>query len=777
MKVVLSSWFHRLAVGLLRHRLIFAAGFSALSLGLLAGMLHLRVDFSARAFFGSDDPSLGALDEFRAAWGPDDGAVLIAAETREGSILTRERLEALADLGARLEATDGIRRVTGVWNLRLPVDEAGALAFRSALERMRARPGAEDRVAAELLQDPLLVPLVISSDGRYAAVAAELGVDPDDIGAVRPRVRAIEEILAAAEGQHGLTYHLAGQPVVRAGLLELILRDQVVFVPLSFLVMAVLLALLFRRFHGVFLPLLAAALPSSLVMGVMGYLGEPIGVVNQVYFTLLPVIAVSGGVHFLSRYYEEAHRLGASEDTLLPHDRHTAILHAVRFVGGACLFSALTTAIGLLSLQLSGMHVLRSFGLYSAVGVTLAFLTLVILVPLILSVTRGRVPDPDRERRELVISRLLGRMADLSLEHPRAAVVACLAVLAFGLWQGRAVVVDNTLTGMLRDDHPAARANRVVDEHLSGVISLEIEVRGPPGALDDPAVLRALDEVEEKARGYAGVRAVQGPPDVLRRANRAVAGEDRLPEEREINAQLAFLAGDSDVFKLFLDEDRGRGRVSIRTRDMGGAAFSRLEGDVRRDLAAAFERHQLAGKGLSFVVTGTAAASYHGVNRLADDLRSSILTAFVIIFGVIVVVFRSVRIGLLAVLPNSVPLVLGYGLLGLLGWPLEPGPAVVFTVALGIAVDDTIHLLARTLEEQSQGRDLKEAVREAIVRSGRPVIITTVILVAGFGVNVLSGFPTNAKVGALGAFVLTCALLGDLFVLPAMLVLFGDRRR
>lgn len=777
MKVLLSSLFHRLAVGLLRHRLLSVVGFIGLSLGLLGGALQLRVDFSARAFFGSDAPSLRDLDSFRRAWGPDDGAILVAAEAEGGTVLTKERLEGLAALAGHLEAVEGVRRVTGIWNLPLPLDEGGTLAFRSAMERVRARPGDQERIARELTSDPLLVPLVVSKDGRYAAVAVELGVNPDDIGAVRPLVRQVEDVVRSAQGQHGLRYHLAGQPVVRAGLLELILGDQTLFVPISFVVMALLLALLFRRFHGVFLPLLSAALPSAFVMGVMGYLGEPIGVVNQVYFTLLPVIAVSGGVHFLSRYYEEAHHLGASHATLLPNDKESAVVNAVRFVGGACLFSSLTTVIGLLSLQLSDMHVLRSFGLYSAVGVSLAFVTQIVLVPLILSVTRGRVLDPDLDKREALISRVLGRMADLSLRHPRACIAGGVVVLGLGAWQGQHVVVDNTLTGMLRDDHPACQANRVVDEQLSGVISLEVDVRGPTGALDDPALLAALDEVEQRVRGYAGVRAVQGPPDVVRRANRAVAGDDRLPAEREVAAQLAFLAGDSDVFRQFLNDERSRGRMMIRTADMGGAAFSELEAKVRDDLGKAFEARGLQNKGASFVVTGTAAASYHGVNRLAEDLRWSILTAFVIIFGVIVVIFRSLRIGLLAVLPNAVPLVLGYGLLGLLGWRLEPGPAVVFTVALGIAVDDTIHLLARTMEEQSQGRSLEEAVREAIVRSGRPVIITTVILAAGFGVNALSHFPTNARVGALGAFVLLCALLGDLFVLPAMLVLFGKRKR
>ena len=270
--------------------------------------------------------------------------------------------------------------------------------------------------AAKTLRDENLVPLLLSEDGTAAAVVVKLNADPDNIRAMRPMIDHIREV---AQTFPALSSSLAGTPVLRSALLELILNDQVIFVPLAFLLMAILLGLLFRRFHGVALPLLGAALPSALVMGVMGYAGEPIGVVNQVYFTLLPVIAVSGGIHLLSRYYEEAERTGLQDATLLPQDRSTALVQTLTTVGGACFFSAATTMIGLLSLQASPMHVLRGFGVYSAVGVLFAFATLVVLVPLILSVTRARTLDPIDRDRESRIDRVLERAAQFPLRWPK----------------------------------------------------------------------------------------------------------------------------------------------------------------------------------------------------------------------------------------------------------------------------------------------------------------------------------------------------------------------
>jgi predicted RND superfamily exporter protein len=773
LSLIVSSLFHRLASLLMRRRVWFALSFAFVVVAVGAGAAKLRVDFSARAFFGGDPETLATLDAYQSAWGADDAVVLVVAQSPRGSVLTRERLEAIEELRLQLGELDGVGESAAITSLRLPVNEGGTLAFKTPLEQLPEAEAERRRFAAELQKDALISPVALSADGRTTGIALEIAVPPDDIAQVRPVVEAIDEVLARGGGD--LELSLAGRPVVRSRLLGLILGDQVRFVPVSFLAMAFLLLLLFRRFHGVFLPLLVAGIPAGLVMGVMGYLDQPIGVVNQVYFTLLPVIAVSGGIHFLSRYYEEANRLGAHQTTLLPFDRRTAILQAVRFVGGACLFSAMTTVIGLLSLQLSSMPILRAFGLYSAVGVGFAFITLVVLVPLILSVTRGRVLDPELEKKQARMDHLLAALGSIPLRFPRSCVAAALLVLAGAGWLGSFVVVDNSLSGMLEAEHPTTRAGRVVDEHLAGLVSIEVDLLGEPSSFHDPAVLAALQKLEKRLAKLEGLRSVHGPAAAIARANEALTEEPGLPGSAALAAQLGFLAEGQGYLERFVNDDRSRARIVVRSPDVGARAFAELEGRVRHSLDEAFARPPLSDDKLSFVVTGTASASYAGILRLAEDLRLGILTAFGIILFIIIVIFRSLRVALISILPNGLPLAVGYGLVGLLGWPLEPGPAVVFTVALGIAVDDTIHLLARTSEARASGLGLDESIREAIIHTGRPVIITTVILTAGFAINMASSFPNNARVGALGAFVIFAALVADLFVLPALLKLFGER--
>lgn len=286
-------------------------------------------------------------------------------------------------------------------------------------------------------------------------------------------------------------------------------------------------------------------------------------------------------------------------------------------------------------------------------------------------------------------------------------------------------------------------------------------------------MVRATRAFEDELRGRDDVRVVEGPGRIIARTHEALTGEASLPKTRALLSQLAFLQEGSGFYAAVLSDDRAHARVVLRTADVGGRRFALLEAAVREAAARYTALPEVAAAHIRADVTGTASLQYSGVNRLAEDLRLSLTTAWLIILAVILLIFRSVRVALISVLPNALPLLAGYGFIGLTGWPLEPGPAVVFTVALGIAVDDTIHVLARTSEEHRRGAGLDAAITQALVHTGRPVVITSIILSAGFAVNVFSAFPNNARVGALGALVILVALVADLFVLPALLKLFG----
>jgi predicted RND superfamily exporter protein len=758
----------RLADLVLDNRAVTGVILALLFVGSLIGAKDLAVDFRVTTFFGGDDPAADYFEEFVEYWGADDDVLIVVVQADEGDLLEPDRLRRLVTLSEAIEGLDLVERVDSIATVPQMRGETLGLDLTPVIETLPTDEAEYREWRARLLEHPLYVPSLLSADGTVAALLIETEASSDDIRAVQPLVKALRDQLAIHEGQDGLHYLAAGIPAVRADFFAAFMSDQAKFVPLGMALIILCLFVVFRRMHGVVVPGLAAALPVAMVYGIMGWTGEDIGLLNQVYSTLLPAIAVADGIHLVSRFHEEARRRAAPGEVLTPEVRREAIRAAMSRIGAACFLTSLTTGIGFLSLQAAQMPVLRSFGLYAAVGIFLAYGTVLFVVPLLLSFTRGTVPEAGREDAPTPLDRLLLGSARFSTRRPGIVLGATAVVFAVSVFFGLRVQVDNHLTRMLQPEHETTRANAVADAQLGGILGLEIDVQGEPGILKDPAVLSGLLALEDWARELPQIRTTAGPASYLATMYEFSTGERRLPGTTAGAAQFFLMAEGDEALGRQLASDYSRGRTLLRVQDEGGIKFGELAARVQQKLD-----EELAGLPVTAHLTGTPYVAYRGINNVTGDLRTSLILAFVVIALVILVLLRNLRAALLSLLPNALPLVVGYGLLGMMGWLLDPAPAVVFTIALGIAVDDTLHLMVRTREELRAGRSMEAAIHHAVLHSGRAVSITSVILMAGFGVNMLSSFPATILLGALGSVVIGVAWACDLFVLPALLAAFG----
>jgi predicted RND superfamily exporter protein len=767
--------FGRIAVWVLEHRRATVLLLLMVYAAVLAGGVRLQVDFSARAFFGTDDPAAATLDRFVEEWGTDDGTLLVLVDGQGRDLLRPDRLELIEEIGGAIEALPGVAEVLSISTVpylhspaeghlisaplreTLPVGEGGAAA------RVEGRTAWRDR----LLATSQLVPTLLSPDGHIAAMLVDFDIDTDDIGELRPVVFAVNEVLEEHDGRLEMRFLGAGVPAIRANMIHSIQRDQLILAPASLLLMGALLLLLFRCWHGVLIPVVSAGSPALLLLGILGWTGEPIGLINQVYLVLIPVIAVADSIHLVSRFHEEARRLEPGVRRIDADLRRRALVRSADAIGLACLLTTATTVVGFLSLMAARMTILRSFGGYAAVGLTLAYLGVLIQIPLMLSTVRS-IPRKRRSRSGFnPVDQILLRCANVSISRPSR--ILALVALGCGLCValGSRVVVDNWLTGSLPVDDPAVRANVLADGELAGVISLQFDLEGP---MDDPELLRALHGLEVLAGEQPHLRAVRSPATFVALAHDFLFGERRIPEGgRRIQRLLLVLEGE-DLMSELMSLDRSRGRIQMHTVDPGGRAFERLATELQLRVQEALE-----GLPVELRMTGTPYVAYRGINHLTTDLRNSLLLAFGLIALILGMLFGSLRILGLALVPNALPLLGGYALMGLTGWILDPMPAVLFTVALAIAVDDTIHLLVRYREERRLGVGLDEAIRDSVLHTGRAVVVTSIILMGGFFVDSFASFPANAIFGRLGVAVIFVALLCDLFVLPALLVRFGRR--
>ncbi|MFO7567835.1 MAG: MMPL family transporter [Enhygromyxa sp.] len=731
----------RTIAALLRNRALALASVALIMFGAAFGTLRLRVDFSSTSFYGDDSEGARRFTEFTDRFGADDANLLVlvhvAGADDEQGLLAPERLAAIAELARALEAGPQVERVSSIASL----------------------PPAARQLA---------VPTLLSADARASVIVVELEFSSDDVMRTKAAVDGLEPILAAhdpALARLGLDRELAGVPAIRAGFFELVVRDQTLFVPLSLSLIGLALLLVFRRLHGVLIPAFAAAVPTLMLVGLMGWLGEPIGLLNQAYFTLLPVILVADAIHMVARFYEER-RSGATDGPADLDLRQRAIVRAASQVGLACLLTSLTTGVGFASLALANMPILRSFGLYAALGVGLGFCMVMVLVPLLLSF----VGDHERVR-PLPGLRPISAVATLAIARPKLVLILSAALLGAAVIPAARVEIDNTLSGLLDDDHPTSLASRRVDAELGGVLGLEFELQAPPGVdLRAPELLALTHGFESWLAEQPEVRAVEGLASLVAGTG-ALLGEERaIPDDRPgLDARLLVLAGHAPLDRHVREEGRYL-RIHAGLPDAGGQAFV----DFAERAEAELER-RLDGTGVLAHATGTPLLAYRGVNRITADLRASFALVFVIVVGLIGLLFRSAWPALVSIVPNGLPLLLGYATIGLLGEVLDPLAAVILVLALAIAVDDSLHVMVRTREELRRGAGVEQALTRALEHSGRAVALTSIVIAGGLALNLLSSFPPLQMLGLLGVVVISWALVADLLVLPALLVLLRGR--
>jgi len=327
--------------------------------------------------------------------------------------------------------------------------------------------------------------------------------------------------------------------------------------------------------------------------------------------------------------------------------------------------------------------------------------------------------------------------------------------------------VDNFLTHALPTEHPITQGNYRIDEVMNGIVPVEFSFIGGEGDFRKPENLARLETVirfvEER-----GIQGVAGLPTLVRELHKKLGGSDTLPDSSAAVAQLLLLVEDSEdagVWRL-VSEDYSHARVFGTSIDSGSQAFLVLKKELDAFLEKTFE-----GTGIRSTVTGVATVASNAFLDLVNQLLFSLLAALLVIMVSIVLIFRSVKMALAGLLSNTLPLLVGLAWYGIGDTYLNPAPAVVFSIALGIAVDDTIHVLARYREELQRQSSYVEAIVAAMTHSLGAIVITSVILVAGFLVIGYSAFPQNQQFGVLGAVIIFLALVADLLFTPACLML------
>jgi len=730
---------------------------------------RVPIDNSLEIWFLEDDPALTRYREFLADWGNDE-AVVVGLFDPDG-VLRPETLDLLADLSERLERLEHVEGVTSLATV-VPVrnDAEGTLVI-DRLYEAPVDPADLEAIRARIAEDPLYREHLLAPDGRATLLSVQLETSPEFDRlrrAILAEVRAtIEATLREAGRDPDADWAWGGIGVIHVALNRLVMSDAARFTVLTTLLLVLGLGVAFRRVAAVAACLLSVGSATLLLLGAYFGTGLSLNMVTMVLPTLVMVVGLTDSVYFLMTF-----QLLRSREPEAPV--REAVVEALGFCFWPGLFNSITTSVGFLAFLSAHMEVVRHLGVFAGVGVACAFLSSLVVCSLVIDRFPGRVApraartgaSPGAGARAFAwLARAVPPRRRLLLAA--SALVAGLAALGISRLR-----VDSYSLAYFYPDHEIRADDAALLDAFGPYLPLELVVHTPaPGDVKRPDVLRGVESLiaEVIAEEETVARAISLSA-VGRRLYRVFADDPAgpIPASRDALEQLF----------LFYDPLRPGDPVQLTDAKWQSTRFQfKIENEGARAGRELLERiHARAPDHLPPDVELVSGGYMPLYGKLIDHLVwgqvTSIAITVVVVFCLIALLFRSLHYALLSVVPNVLPVAATLGLMGALGINLDVATVLVAAIALGVAVDDTIHFLFKFRAALAASGDPEQAVRDTLTTTGRAITATSAVVILGFAVLCMGQIMTVALFGLLLCTAMLAALVAELFVTPALLLTF-----
>ena len=736
-----------------RWRLVaIIAGLLAVLSGL--GALRLGFDPSPMVYFHPESPERIALAEVEARHAPPRHAVFVV-EAEDGSVFAAGPLTAVADLTRRVEARDDIADVRSLATLSLP---GGRLADAEKIDADRAA-GVEQAVN----QDPSPTIGILSGDRGVIAIVAALepATDAETFATVR-ELKALDD--AITEAHPGVRIGLTGDAALDAAFPEAILSDLLTLVPVQVVLIVVLLRIALQSIWPTLALLAVLGAATAFTMGLAGWSGHTLNGATAAVPTVLLGLAVATSVHIILAF-QQALRDGLGKDA--------ALRQALEVNAAPVTLATVTTIVSFLCLNFSDSPPFRQFGNLVAIGLAATLVLAFTLLPVLLK----RLPASQARRREGAEAWMAG--LGCGVIRWRWLLIALFVLVTAGAGYGvTRITFDDRFANYFDERFEFRRATDLYEDRVSGIMRIRFSVPAADGeALSDHGYLRDLADFETWTVRQVGVTDVSSLLDITRAAHGRLPGvsEDGVPNTDAIGAQILALAAMSDDGRASLDRladaDRSHGLVTVSLRGVSSSEVLDFAGDAEARLAE-FATSRAA------PAVGTPILAAHLSDRNTKAMIIGTAVALTAISLILVFALRSLRFGVVSLVPNLLPLVIAYGAWGFLFGEVSFAATMVSAMTLGIVIDDAVHFLSKYLRARRvRGLAPREAVVSSFRTVGVAIVVTTVSIATGFLVLTFSGFLVNHQLGLLTAITLGAALLADLLFLPPLILLLDRRRK
>ncbi|HCM1068713.1 efflux RND transporter permease subunit [Vibrio parahaemolyticus] len=726
--------------------------------------LYFRGDYDI--FFDGTNKQLLAFDEIQTTFAKTDNlAIVIAPE--DGDIFTPQTLSLIQKITVDAWQVPYSSRVDSIANYQHTEAFDDDLLVEDLLySEYELTPERISKVKSIALSEPVLKSALVSEKGDVTVVNITVQLpEMDKTAEVEEVVSSINAMIDRYQRAYpDVTFHKAGIIAMNHAFMTAAQDDSSTLVPTMLVVILVFLTIMLRSILSVIATLIVIIGSVMATMGISGWGGMFLSTATVNVPTLIMTLAVADCVHVIATMRQSMKNGFTKAQSI---ERSIAL----NFV--PILITSVTTAIGFLMMNMSDSPVLRDFGNLSALGVMVACFLSVTLLPALLKLLPIHVKMETSQDQKHVMDRL----GDFVVSQRRALLPLSVAVIVVCASLIPLNKVNDESVEYFGQRNEFRQAADFMEERISGMTNISIAIKtNESQGIAAPDFLNTIGEFSSWLRDQPETDHVATLADVYKRLNKNMHGDDEayylLPQERELAAQYLLLYEMSLPYGLDLNNqinvDKSSIKMVLTVANLGSVELVDLENRIYQWFAEHAPQYQVVASSPSLMF------AHIGETNMASMLSTLPIT-LVLISALLIFALRSVRLGLISLMPNIAPAVIGFGLWALISGEINLGLSVVVTLTLGIVVDDAVHFLSKYQRARREGQTAEQAVRYAFHTVGRALWITTVVLVAGFSVLAMSSFRLNADMGQLSAIVIFIALVVDFLFLPTLLMLFDKK--
>ena len=763
-----SAIFNRLGEAMFRYKWVLFTFVASLTIFAFTQMPHIKFDGSTEAWFVEGDPTIESLDKFREVFGNDDFVVMLFESE---DFFEPENIRVLGELAEVLEAeVPYLKDLTWLGNVEYIESKEDGISIYELLETIPQDQEEMARVREKALGEKSFINSLISPDAKVYTIILEMEKYPEDDDNLDLRSEtapAIRKILARPEFEK-LTAYLAGGPILHHDYNEMAGQETPKFLLFILLIQMGLLFWLGRGVRGVVVPISIVFLSIIWTMGAIGWLHITLNMMIIVLPSILICVGIGDSIHFIADYQDHFDKgMGRKE----------AMLKTFSMVGLPCLLTTLTTMSAFLSFLTVSIKSYHGFGVYTAIGVVVALVLTYILVPFFYSfgmeknsAKAGR--HKRREKKNDFFDRLLATIHKLVITWPKLIVGFFIILSLVSLFGASKIKIESNMMKLISEKVPIRQTYEFIDAKMGGSMSMEIMLdTGKTNGVKDLQFLKNMEALQNFLDNNSGVSKTSSILDVMKKMRRALHNDDpkfyAIPDTADAISQYLFIYESSggDQLDKLISFDYDIARLTVKTPAMGTGDVRRLIRDVEDFSKKTFD------ESVTVEITGVMAGVKALNDKIGEGLKSSFIAVLIAVTIMMIIFMKSVKLGLISMIPNVFPVLITLGFMGFAGLDMDMALMACSAIIIGVAVDDTIHFFRRYRREFANDGNYSNALRQTLATIGRPLTFTTITLVFGFIIMVLSVMKGWSHFGFLAGFAFLWALLADFFFAPALMLL------